>query len=82
MEDQLDSQARAVTRLMARLYFEVILVCIRWYMAYPLSYWHLEEMMEERGVSVDHSSINRWAIRFLPLVEKMARKHKRPVGGS
>ena len=38
--------------------------------------------MEERGVSVDHSSINRWAIRFLPLIEKMARKHKRPVGYS
>lgn len=38
--------------------------------------------MEERGVSVDHSTINRWAIRFLPLIEKMARKHKRPVGGS
>jgi len=31
---------------------------------------------------VDHSSINRWAVRFLPHIEKMARKHKRPVGGS
>ena len=61
---------------------DVILLCIRWYVAYPLSYRHLEEMMEERGVSVDHSSINRWAIRFLPLIEKMARKHKHPVGGS
>jgi putative transposase len=61
---------------------DVILVCIRWYAAYPLSYRHLEEMMEERGMSVDHSSINRWAIRFLPLIEKMARKHKRPVDGS
>ena len=40
------------------------------------------EMMEERGGSVDHSSINRWAIRFLPLIGNMARKHKRPVGGS
>jgi len=39
-------------------------------------------MMEERGVSVDHSTINRWAIRFLPLIEKMAREHKRPVSGS
>lgn len=38
--------------------------------------------MEERGVSVDHSTINRWAIRFLPLIEKMAREHKRPVSGS
>jgi putative transposase len=65
-----------------RFPIEVILVCIRWYVAYPLSYRHLEEMMEERGVSVDHSSINRWAIRFLPLIEKVSRKHKRPVGGS
>ena len=38
--------------------------------------------MHERGVFVDHSSINRWAIRFLPLLEKVFRKHKRPVGGS
>ena len=41
-----------------RFPIDVILVCIRWYAAYPLSYRHLEEMMEERGVSVDHSSIN------------------------
>jgi putative transposase len=61
---------------------DVILVCIRWYAAYPLSYRHLEEMMEERGVFVDHSSINRWAIKFLPLLEKIFRKYKRPVGAS
>jgi putative transposase len=65
-----------------RFPIDVVLVCIRWYAAYPLSYRHLEEMMEERGVSVDHSSINRWAVRFLPHIERMARKHKRPVGGS
>ena len=65
-----------------RFPIDVILVCIRWYAAYPLSYRHLEEMMQERGVSVDHSSINRWAICFQPLIEKMARKHKRPVGGN
>ena len=61
---------------------EVILVCIRWYAAYPLSTRHLEEMMEERGVLVDHSTVSCWAIRFLPLLEKIFRKHKRPVGGS
>jgi len=61
---------------------EVILVCIRWYAAYPLSCRHLEEMMEERGVTVDHSTVSRWAIRFLPLLEKIFRKYKRPVGGS
>jgi putative transposase len=65
-----------------RFPIDVILVCIRWYAAYPLSCRHLEEMMEERGVSVDHSTISRWAIRFLPLLEKIFRKHKRPVGVS
>ena len=38
--------------------------------------------MQERGAFVDHSSINRWAIKFLPLLEKVLRKYKRPVGGS
>ena len=65
-----------------RFPIDVILVCIRWYAAYPLSYRQLEEMMEERGVFVDHSSINRWAIRFLPLLEKVFHKYKRPVGRS
>ena len=65
-----------------RFPIDVILVCVRWYVAYPLSYRHLEEMMEKRSVFVDHSSINRWAIRFLPLLEKVFRKHKHPVGGS
>jgi len=65
-----------------RFPLEIIAVCIRWYAAYPLSYRHLEEMMQERGVVVDHSSINRWAIRFLPLIEKTFRKYKRPVGSS
>ena len=65
-----------------RFPIDVILVCIRWYTIYPLSYRQLEEMMQERGVFVDHSSINRWAIRFLPLLEKVFRKYKRPVGGS
>ena len=48
----------------------------------PISCRHLEEMMEERGVTVDHSTVSRWAIRFLPLLEKIFRKYKRPVGGS
>ena len=65
-----------------RFPIDVILVCIRWYAAYPLIYRHLEEMMQERGVCVDYSTINRWAVRFLPLLEKVFRKHKRPVGAS
>ena len=61
---------------------DIILVCIRWYVAYPLSYRHIEEMMQERSVPVDHASINRWAIRFLPLLEKTFPKNKRSVGKS
>ena len=56
-----------------RFLIDIILVCIRWYAAYSLSYHHLEEIMQERGVFVDHSSINRWAVRFLPLLEKLFR---------
>lgn len=63
-----------------RFPIEVIRVCTRWYAAYPLSYRHIEELMAERGVYVDHSTINRWAIRFLPLIEKWSRQHRRPVG--
>jgi len=37
----------------------IILTCIRWYLAYPLSYRQVEELMEERGVPVDHATINR-----------------------
>jgi len=48
---------------------EVILVCISCYAAYLLSYRHLEEMMEERGVTVDHSTMSRWAIRFIAQAE-------------
>ncbi|WP_028461989.1 IS6 family transposase [Nitrosomonas cryotolerans] len=43
---------------------EVILAYIRWCAAYPLSCRHLEEMMEERGVSVNHSTVSRWALDF------------------
>ena len=60
-----------------RFPLDIVLVSIRWYAAYSLSYRHLEEMMHERGVVVDHSSISLWAVRFLPLLEKIFRKHKR-----
>ncbi|UXU86190.1 IS6 family transposase [Burkholderia sp. S-53] len=62
--------------------FDVILLCVRWYVAYPLSLRHLEEMMAERGVSVDHSTVYRWAIKLLPVLEKAFRRRKRPVGKS
>jgi putative transposase len=56
--------------------------CIRWYAAYPVSFRHLDDMMEERGAEVDHSSINCWAIRLMVLLEKAIRKYMRPDGFS
>ena len=61
---------------------EVILQCIRWYLAYKLSYRDLEEMMAERGVSVDHATIQRWVVRYSPELEAEFRSKKQAVGGS
>jgi transposase-like protein len=57
-----NEQAAMLNAKGMRFPIDVILVCIRWDAAYPVSYWHLEEMMHERGVLVGHSSINRWAV--------------------
>jgi transposase-like protein len=58
---------------------EVILTCVRWYVAYPLSTRHVEELMEERGVTVDHSTINRWVVKYSPQLEEAFHRRKRPV---
>ena len=58
---------------------DVILMGVRWYVAYPLSTRHVEELMEERGVEVDHSTINRWVIKYSPQLEEAFHRHKRPV---
>ncbi|KVG51719.1 integrase [Burkholderia ubonensis] len=74
----------AVARVLKRLHYplDVILTCVRWYVAYPLSLRHLEDMMAELGVSVDHSTVHRWAVKLLPVLEKAFRLRKRPVGKS
>ena len=61
---------------------EIILWGVRWYIAYPISYRQLEEMMNERGVTVDHSTLNRWVIKYAPEIQKQFRLRKRPVGKS
>jgi putative transposase len=58
---------------------EIILTCVRWYVAYPLSTRHIEELMRERGVCVDHSTINRWVITYSPQLEEAFHRRKRPV---
>jgi putative transposase len=58
---------------------EIILTCVRWYVAYPLSYRHVEELMHERGVSVDHATVNRWVLKYSPQLEAAFHRCKRPV---
>jgi transposase-like protein len=60
----------------------IILWGVRWYVAYPISYRQLEEMRDERGVTVDHSTLNRWVIKYAPEFEKQFRHRQCPVGRS
>ncbi len=59
---------------------DIIALCVRWYRADSLSLSNLEEMMAERGITVDHSSLHRWVIRLVPHLDKAFRRHKRTVG--
>ena len=59
---------------------DIILQCVRWYVAYSLSYRDLEELMQERGYAVDHSTIHRWVVHYAPRIEKAFRKNKKRVG--
>jgi len=70
----LDFTGRHFTKLL-------ILQALRWYLSYPLSYRHVEELMKERGVSVDHSTINRWVVKYArELVEATFSKKFRKYG--
>ncbi len=53
-------------KVLRRLHYplEVMLVCARWYAAYPLNFRHLKEMMQERGIFVDHSAVHRWSLKI------------------
>jgi len=72
----------ALRKMIQRLHYplEVMLVCVRWYAAYPLILRHIEEMMAERGVVVDHATVHRWSIKILPVLTAVFRRRKRPVG--
>ena len=58
---------------------EIIVLCVRWYLRYCLSYRDLEEMMAERGVEVDHSTIARWILHFAPILNDLVRREMRPA---
>ena len=59
---------------------EVILLAVRWYLRYGLSYRDVEELLAERGVDVDHVTIYRWVQRVTPLVIEAARPCRHNVG--
>src|SRR6266849_3716573 len=58
---------------------DIILMGVRWYVAYPLRYRHVEELMEERGVPVDHATIQRWVVTYSPQLEEAFHRRKRAV---
>lgn len=58
---------------------DIMLMGVRWSVAYPLRSRHVEELMEERGVAVDHATIQRWVVQSSPLLEEAFHRRKRPV---
>jgi len=60
----------------------LILQAVAWYLRYPLSYRDIEEMFLERGLEVDHSTLNRWVLAYAPAIERRLRAFRRPHCGS
>lgn len=77
----IDSSLRKVLK---RLHYplSVMLTCLHWYVSYSLSLRHIEEMMQERGVFVDHVTVHRWAIKVLPVLAVAFRRRKKLVDRS
>jgi transposase-like protein len=59
---------------------EVIVVAVRWYLRYGLSYRDVEELLAERGIAVDHVTVYRWVQRFTPLLVDAARFRRHAPG--
>ena len=55
---------------------EIIILCVRWYLRYSLSYRDLEEVMAERGLRLDHSTIARWVLRYAPELSKRIARYR------
>ena len=61
---------------------QIIILCVRWYVSFKLSFRDLVGMMEERGISLAHTMILRWVQRYMPEFEKRWQRYARAVGGS
>ena len=60
----------------------LIVQAVSWYLRYPLSYRDIEELFLERGLEVDHCTLNRWVLAYAPLIEKRLRQFRQPHCGS
>ena len=58
---------------------DIMLMRVRWYVAYPLSTRHIEELLRERGVFVDHSTIHRWVRKYSSQLEDAFDRRQRPI---
>jgi putative transposase len=61
---------------------DVILYAVFFYVRYAVSYRDLEEIMEERGVEVDHATLNRWVVKYSPMIASQAQRQKSKTGSS
>jgi len=61
---------------------EIILLCVRWYLKYPLSYRMIVEKMQERGLKLTHTTIMRWVHQYSPIIDEKVRKHLKPTNDS
>jgi transposase, IS6 family len=61
---------------------EIIALCVRWYLRFSLSYRDLEELMTERGLSVDHTTVWRWVQRYAPELSRRVRRELKRTGTS
>ncbi len=70
--------------LFTRCHFDssIIILCVRWYITYKLSYEDLVAILAERNVEVAHTTIMRWVQRYIPEFEKQWGRYARPVGTS
>jgi transposase-like protein len=60
----------------------IIIMAVRWYLAYSLSYRQVEELLAERGIFVDHTTIHRWVVEYSPMLLKKFHKCKKKIHGS
>jgi transposase-like protein len=61
---------------------EIVILCVRWYVSYKLSYRDISEMMADRGLAISHTIIMRWTVRYAAEFERKWRAYKKPVGSS